>query len=200
MRFSVFVALLVATLVACYSSLAIAENSPAFPNKDNNGRRLQAQKVTEAATHAISGQADDQLLKYALKLSNAAKGDEAAIKKASDLAALAKATAKATDDEVAAVTKLVKEARGDEAHTMRYILGFAQKEGKKVSDESAALVSTKIAETVTKNPKSWPRLRKFAKVTLGAAAGGLAIYGAYKLLFDKNSQTGTATTTTTGSG
>ncbi|ETI41098.1 hypothetical protein F443_13650 [Phytophthora nicotianae P1569] len=197
MRFSVFLAVLVAAFVACYSSLAIAENSPAFRNKDNHDRRLHAPKVAEAVTHAISGQADDQLVKYALKLSNAAKGDEVAIKKANDLAGLAKAFARASDDEVAWATKFVKEVKGDEANTMRYILGLAQKEGK-VTKEAAAAASTKIVETVKKDPSSWGRLKKFILIALGGTVGGFAIYGVYKAFFDKNSQTSTATTTTTG--
>ncbi|KAI9991023.1 hypothetical protein PInf_018641 [Phytophthora infestans] len=129
---------------------------------------------------------DDQLLKKAAELVNAAKGDEAAVKKAVDLAALAKATAKVSDDEAVMISDLVKQARGDEAHAMRFILGTSQKEGKKITDESTALVSANIAQAVTKNRKSWPRLKKFAKIVMGATVGGFAIYGAYKLLFDKN--------------
>ncbi|ETM41077.1 hypothetical protein L914_13125, partial [Phytophthora nicotianae] len=127
---------------------------------------------------------DGQMLKKAAKLLNTANGDEAAIKKANGLAALAKAIAKASDDEVAAVMTLVREAKGDEAHTMRFILGFAQKEGNMATEESTAIVSKKIAETVTKNPSSWGLLKEFA---LGATAGGFAVGGAYKLLTDKNS-------------
>ncbi|KAI9982478.1 hypothetical protein PInf_008422 [Phytophthora infestans] len=119
------------------------------------------------------------------------------MKKALDLASLAKASAKLTDDEVAKVTAMVKEARGDEAHTMRYILGFFQKEGKALSDKSTALVSAKIADTVKKNPKSWPRLRQFAKITLGVSVG-LAAYGAYKMAFDKKAPADSTTSTTTG--
>ncbi|KAF4034817.1 hypothetical protein GN244_ATG13178 [Phytophthora infestans] len=92
---------------------------------------------------------------------------------------------------------MVKEARGDEAHTMRYILGFSQKEGKALSDKSTALVSAKIADTVKKNPKSWPRLRQFAKITLGVSVG-LAAYGAYKMAFDKKAPADSTTSTTTG--
>ncbi|KAF4031060.1 hypothetical protein GN244_ATG17156 [Phytophthora infestans] len=121
----------------------------------------------------------------------------AAIAKSLNLAAAAKAAAKLSDDEVAKISVLVKEARGDEAHAMRYILGFSQKEGKHLTDESTAKVAAKIADTVAKNPKSSSSLRKFAKITLGAAAGGLAMYGAYKLLFDRNTEAA-ATTTTSG--
>ncbi|KAK1939030.1 hypothetical protein P3T76_009105 [Phytophthora citrophthora] len=49
---------------------------------------------------------------------------------------------------------------------------------------------------VVKDPKSWPRLKKFVKVALGAGVGGLALYGAYKLLFNKESSSGPVTTTT----
>ncbi|ETK81153.1 hypothetical protein L915_13331 [Phytophthora nicotianae] len=193
MRFGVFGALLVATLVSCCCSVANAGKVSAFSSKDNHDRRLQAKHIAESATRFFSGQADDKLLKYALKLSNAANGDEAAIKKANDLAGLAKAFARASDDEVAWATKFVKEVKGDEANTMRYILGLAQKEGK-VPKEATA----KIAETVKKDPKSWPRLKLFAKITLGATVGAFAMYGAYEALFGKKSQTGAATTTTTG--
>ncbi|ETN20251.1 hypothetical protein PPTG_03291 [Phytophthora nicotianae INRA-310] len=191
MRFIGFVALFVVTLVACCFSVAIAENVSASSSKDNHGRRFNPKKIAESATHFLSGQVDDQMLKKAAKLLNTANGDEAAIKKALDLAALAKATAKASDDEVAKITAMVKEARRDEARAMRFILGFARK---KTTDESTGLLSKKIADTVNKSPSSWDRLKKFALVTLGTTADGFAIYGAYKLLMDKNYQTGATTT------
>ncbi|KAF4149107.1 hypothetical protein GN958_ATG01648 [Phytophthora infestans] len=156
-----------ATLVACCSISTGAESFSDLPNTGNVGRRLQTQKAAEAATHFLSGQVDDQLLKKAAKLVNAAKGDEAAVKKAVDLAALAKATAKVSDDEAVMISDLVKQARGDEAHAMRFILGTSQKEGKKITDESTALVSANIAQAVTKNRKSWPRLKTFAKIIMG---------------------------------
>ncbi|POM68335.1 Secreted RxLR effector peptide protein [Phytophthora palmivora] len=65
----------------------------------------------------------------------------------------------------------------------------------RTSDEQIAKISQMIAEGAKKSPKSWPRLMKFTKVTLGAAVGGLAIYGAYKLLV-KDRGAPVATTTT----
>ncbi|POM59553.1 Secreted RxLR effector peptide protein [Phytophthora palmivora] len=67
----------------------------------------------------------------------------------------------------------------------------------RTSDEQMAKISQMIAEGAKKSPKSWPRLMKFTKVTLGAAVGGLAIYGAYKLLV--KARAAPVATTTTGS-
>ncbi|POM78290.1 Secreted RxLR effector peptide protein [Phytophthora palmivora] len=64
----------------------------------------------------------------------------------------------------------------------------------RTSDEQIAKISQMIAEGAKKSPKSWPRLMKFTKVTLGAAVGGLAIYGAYKLLVKDNAVAVAATT------
>ncbi|KAF1784918.1 hypothetical protein GQ600_14958 [Phytophthora cactorum] len=184
MRFSVFVALLTATFVSCCSGFASTENSAVFASKVNEGRRLHS----EAAVNSEN----------AAKIAARCNGDDAAIKKAMDLAAFAKNGARVSDDQIAKISAMLKTAKGDEADTMKVILAAIAKDGAKISDETTALLATKIAGTVTKNAKSWPRLRRFAKITLGAAAGGLAMYGAYKLMFDKNSQAATATTTTTG--
>ncbi|KAF1786029.1 hypothetical protein GQ600_15308 [Phytophthora cactorum] len=204
MRFSVFVALLTATFVACCSGFASTENSAVFASEVNEGRRLHSEaavnseSAAKVAARFISDRKESQLLKKAAAMAKAANGDDAAIKKAMDLAAFAKNGAKVSDDQIAKISAMLKTAKGDEANTMKVILAAIAKDGAKISDETTALLATKIAGTATKNAKSWPRLRRFAKITLGAAAGGLAIYGAYKLMFDKNSQAATATTTTTG--
>ncbi|KAG3109733.1 hypothetical protein PI125_g10669 [Phytophthora idaei] len=89
--------------------------------------------------------------------------------------------------ELTTAVKAIQTSNADEAAIKTEILGFAAaKEGAKMSDESMAKISKMLAENAKKNPKSWPRLRKFAKITLGATAGGLAIYGVYKLLFSKD--------------
>ncbi|EEY55289.1 secreted RxLR effector peptide protein, putative [Phytophthora infestans T30-4] len=94
----------------------------------------------------------------------------------------------------------IKNSNADEAAVRKAITTFAAaKESAKMSDEGIAKISAMMAGTVQKNPKSWPRLRKFAKVTLGATVAGFAIYGAYKALFDRKSSTAATTTTTTGS-
>ncbi|KAI9985537.1 hypothetical protein PInf_004911 [Phytophthora infestans] len=71
-----------------------------------------------------------------------------------------------------------------------------RKDQTKLSDEGLAHLNKVLAENAKKNIKSWPQLRMFAKVTLGATAGGLAIYDAYKL-FDKG-HAPTPMTPTTG--
>ncbi|KAF1777568.1 hypothetical protein GQ600_10035 [Phytophthora cactorum] len=71
--------------------------------------------------------------------------------------------------ESAALTKAVKAVQtsnADEAAIETEILGFAAaKEGAKMSDESMAKISKMLAKNAKKNPKSWLRLRTFAKVT-----------------------------------
>ncbi|KAG3097376.1 hypothetical protein PI124_g12688 [Phytophthora idaei] len=202
MRFSVFVALLTATFVSCCSGFASTENSAAFASEVNEGRRLHSEAAVNSenaakiAARFNSNRKESLLLKKATAMIKAANGDDAAIKKAMDLAAFAKNGAKVSDDQIAKISAMLKTAKGDEADTMKVILAAIAKDGAKISDETTALLATKIAGTVTKNAKSWPRLRRFAKITLGA--GGLAMYGAYKLMFDNNSQAATATTTTTG--
>ncbi|OWZ18894.1 RxLR effector protein [Phytophthora megakarya] len=57
-------------------------------------------------------------------------------------------------------------------------------------------VSEAMVQGAVKNPKSWPRLKKFAKITLGATVGALAIYGAYKLMTKETAAAVDATTTT----
>ncbi|KAF1780354.1 hypothetical protein GQ600_3266 [Phytophthora cactorum] len=161
MRFSVFVALLVATFLACCSSFAHADSL----------RRLHA-KVP-----AVINNKD-----------NVAKLAGEFLEKLKTNAALAK------------TVKAVQASNGDEAAVRKAITAFAAaKENAKMSDEGIAKISAMMANTAQKNPKSWPRLRKFAKITLGATVAGLAVYGAYKALFDRNSSGAATTTTTTGS-
>ncbi|KAF1792656.1 hypothetical protein GQ600_17442 [Phytophthora cactorum] len=65
-----------------------------------------------------------------------------------------------------AAVKAVQTSNADEAAIETEILGFAAaKEGAKMSDECMAKISKMLAENAKKNPKSWPRLRKFAKIT-----------------------------------
>ncbi|ETI41177.1 hypothetical protein F441_13510 [Phytophthora nicotianae CJ01A1] len=81
----------------------------------------------------------------------------------------------------------VKTSNGDEMAVRRAITGFATaKEAAKMTDDNLAKLSVMIAESAKKNPKSWPRLRKFATIMLGVNVGGLAIYGAYRLITDNN--------------
>ncbi|KAL3666419.1 hypothetical protein V7S43_008670 [Phytophthora oleae] len=167
MRFSLFLALLVATFVAC-TTVANAENVVLQTN--NEVRRLRSEagvnqeNVAKIAGGFISKIKESATLTKALNMAKAANGDEAAAKRVIMLAA-------------------------------------GVKEGAKLSDETMVKLSAMIAESAKKNPKSWPRLKKFAKVALGVQVGALAIYGAYKLFFDKSSSTAAAmTTTTTSSG
>ncbi|OWZ11664.1 RxLR effector protein [Phytophthora megakarya] len=93
--------------------------------------------------------------------------------------------------------KQVMAANGDEVAIKAAIKMVANVP--KVSEENAAkLVSEAIVQGVKKNPKSWPRLKKFAMITLGASVGALAVYGAYKLL-TKDTAAAVVPTTTTGS-
>ncbi|OWZ14663.1 RxLR effector protein [Phytophthora megakarya] len=96
--------------------------------------------------------------------------------------------------------KQVMAANGNEASVKAAIQMAANaRTMAKVSDAQASkLVSQLVVEGVKKSPKSWPRLRKFVLITLGAQVGGLAIYGAYKLL-TKDSAATVIPTTTTGS-
>ncbi|KAG7380410.1 hypothetical protein PHYPSEUDO_007231 [Phytophthora pseudosyringae] len=173
MRFAVFLALLVATFVACASSFASAdtfeEGFAIFDDEvDNVGRRLRGE--------------------VAVNKDNVAKISGGFLTKLKENAVLTKAT------------KMAMAAKGDEAATRNAIkLAAGAREGAKMSDETMAKLSSMIAQTAKKNPKSWPRLRIFAKATLGAGVGALALYGAYKLMFDKTSTSAATTTTTTGS-
>ncbi|OWZ06358.1 RxLR effector protein [Phytophthora megakarya] len=158
MRFSVFLALLIATFIACTSVTSaehVSRQLPALP---------------------IPGAGD-----------KAAKGAATFLEKLKESATITKAV------------KQIQGANGDET-VIRAALKMAQgaKEGAKISDDAVAKLSATMATAVTKSPKSWPKLRKFVKITLGATVGGLAIYGAYKLLTKDNASTA-ATTTTTGS-
>ncbi|KAF4030478.1 hypothetical protein GN244_ATG17729 [Phytophthora infestans] len=85
--------------------------------------------------------------------------------------------------ESAALTKAVntiKASDGDEIAVRKAITSFATaKDAAKTSDTELAKLSTMIAESTKKNPKSWPRLRKFAIVMLSVNVGGLALYGTF---------------------
>ncbi|KAF4033040.1 hypothetical protein GN244_ATG15037 [Phytophthora infestans] len=157
MRFSVFVALLVAAFLACCSSFANAENI----------RRLHA-KVPAVV---VNNNKD-----------NVAKLAGGFLEKLKTNAALSK------------TVKAVQASDGDEAAVRRAITAFAAtKDSAKMSDEGIAKISAMMANTAQKNPKSWPRLRKFAKISLGAAVASLVVYGAYKALFDRNSSSSAST-------
>ncbi|KAF1772514.1 hypothetical protein GQ600_13899 [Phytophthora cactorum] len=121
MRFSVFVALLVATFLACCSNFASAESV--------EDRRLRVEAAP--AVNTENKLKTNAALTRAVKAVQTSNGDEQAVRKAMTTFA-------------------------------------AAKEGAKVSDEGIAKLSAMMATTVQKNPKSWPRLRKFAKITLGA--------------------------------
>ncbi|EEY55288.1 secreted RxLR effector peptide protein, putative [Phytophthora infestans T30-4] len=174
MRFSVFVTLLVVAFVACCSNFASAENVAVA----SEGRRLRAEHAVPAVP-AINS--------VGVNKDNVAKLAGGFLEKLKTNTALTKAV------------NAIRASDGDEVAVRQAITAFAAaKESAKMSDEGIAKISAMMADTVQKNPKSWPRLRKFAKITLGATIGGLAIYGAYKALFDRKSSTA-ETTTTTGS-
>ncbi|KAL3671015.1 hypothetical protein V7S43_004199 [Phytophthora oleae] len=178
MRFAVFLALIVATFVACASNFAQASTL--------------AQDYAEdmALLNEALGSEDRRLRAAAAPVNkdNVAKIAGGFLTKIKEGSTLSKAE------------QMIKNANGDEAVAKKAImLASTAKESAKMSDESIAKLSAMISTTVTKNPKSWPRLRKFVKVTLGITVGGLALYGAYKLLFNKGSSTAATTTTTTGS-
>ncbi|KAF4045228.1 hypothetical protein GN244_ATG02612 [Phytophthora infestans] len=129
-----------------------------------------------------------RLRSEAVNKDNVAKIAGAFISHGNEVATLQKAFRMAND---AAVKK-------DKTAAKRAMqLAIGAKQGAKLSDESMGKLSSMLAQTAQKNPKSWPRLRKFVKLSLGAGVGGLAIYGAYKLMFNKGSSE--ASTTTTGS-
>ncbi|OWZ20502.1 RxLR effector protein [Phytophthora megakarya] len=173
MRFSVFIVLLFTTFVACGSSFVSARN--VVNNVNDRRLRAEAPPIPVGAVKAVANPAqvkavvnagtrlnEKLILMRAVKQALAAKGDEAAVKAAIQMAANARTAAK-------------------------------------VSDEQASkLVSQLVVEGVKKAPKSWPRLRKFVKIALGAQVGALALYGAYKLLTKGDAAT-VAPTTTTGS-
>ncbi|KAF4027623.1 hypothetical protein GN244_ATG20754 [Phytophthora infestans] len=172
MRFSVFVTLLVVAFVACCSNFASAENVAVA----SEGRRLRAEHAVPAVPASVGVNKD-----------NVAKLAGGFLEKLKTNTALTKAV------------NAIRASDGDEVAVRQAITAFAAaKESAKMSDEGIAKISAMMADTVQKNPKSWPRLRKFAKITLGATIGGFAIYGAYKALFDRKSSTA-ETTTTTGS-
>ncbi|KAG3091243.1 hypothetical protein PI124_g16665 [Phytophthora idaei] len=157
MRFNVFVALLVATFLACCSNFASAESV-----EDRRLQALPADKVSQIAKS--TGMYIEDML----------TGD--ALKKA---------------------VKAIQDSNGDEQAVKMAITSFtAAKEAAKMDDKRIAELSATIANTVQKNPKSWPRLKKFAKIALGGQVAGLAFYGAYKLLVGGNSATAATTTTT----
>ncbi|POM68029.1 Secreted RxLR effector peptide protein, partial [Phytophthora palmivora] len=104
-----------------------------------------------------------------------------------------------TTKEKAILTKAFQQAmaaNGDEAAVKAAIkLAAGAKDAARMSDTEVAKISEMMAATAKKNPKSWPRLRKFAKITLGAGVGALAIYGAYKLLTKDNAAAAAVDTT-----
>ncbi|OWZ09819.1 RxLR effector protein [Phytophthora megakarya] len=159
MRFSFFLALLVATFIAC-ANLARAENVHGL--RDGT-RRLQAGAPIKSAKNVATyfeKWRGDAIISKAVNRIKAANGDEKAIRGAINLA-------------------------------------IVSKRGIKIGDDAVAKYAQTLATAAKKNPKSWPRLRKFVKITLGATVGGLAIYGAYKLMTKDSAAA--ATTTTTGS-
>ncbi|KAK1941980.1 hypothetical protein P3T76_006302 [Phytophthora citrophthora] len=179
MRFAAFFSLLVATIVACSMSVAQAEAfAKGFEIFDDGEDEFLFSRRLRAYT--------------AVNKDNVAKAAETFMIQMRQGVPMGKAN------------RMVVQAvrTGDEAAAKRAIMIAASaKEGAKLNDEALGKISAMIAETTKKTPKSWPRLRKFVKVTLGVTGGALAMYGAYKLLFDKKSSTGPiTTTTTTGSG
>ncbi|KAG6973640.1 hypothetical protein JG688_00003448 [Phytophthora aleatoria] len=134
MRFLVFVALLVTTLVACCTSFASAENVALINDAGNEGRLLRSEA---ANTENVA------------KIADASDGGEVAVRKAITSFATAKDAAKKGDAEL-------------------------------------AKLSAMIAESAKKDPTSWLRLNKFTKIMLGINVGGLALYGAYRILTDNS--------------
>ncbi|OWZ07067.1 RxLR effector protein [Phytophthora megakarya] len=173
MRFSVFIVLLFATFVACGSSFVSAENVA----NDVNDRRLRAEAAPIPAS-AVKAAVNPAQVKAVVNAGT----------RLNEKLLLMRAA------------KQAMAAKGDEAGVKAAILLAANaRTAAKVSDEQASkLVSQLVVEGVKKSPKSWPRLRKFVKIALGAQVGALAIYGAYKLL-TKSDATTVAPTTTTGS-
>ncbi|KAG2790214.1 hypothetical protein JG687_00019336 [Phytophthora cactorum] len=154
MRFLVFVALLVTTLVACCTSFASAENVVLINDAGNEGRLLRS----EAANPE-----------------NAAKIAGGFLTKVKESTAMTKAV------------NALKASDGGEAAVRKAITSFATaKEAAKKSDAELAKLSAMIAESVKKDPTSWLRLNKFTKIMLGINVGGLALYGAYRILTDNN--------------
>ncbi|KAG1712468.1 hypothetical protein DVH05_000214 [Phytophthora capsici] len=174
MRFAVFLALIVATFVACASNFAQAST-------------LAQDYAEDMALFNEAMGGDERRLRAAAPVNkdNVAKLAGGFISRIKEGSTLTKAE------------QMIKNANGDEAVVKRAImLASTAKESAKMSDESIAKLSAMISTSVVKNPKSWPRLRKFVKVTLGVGVGGLALYGAYKLLFNKDAASGPITTTT----
>ncbi|OWZ05957.1 RxLR effector protein [Phytophthora megakarya] len=170
MRFSIFLALLVTTFIACCPSFASAEN--VFNDVEVRRLRAEAVPVPAEAVKAVANPASVQAVMKAGNTLNERLFQMRAFKQ-------------------------IMAANGDEVAIKAAIKMVANTP--KVSEENAAkFVSEAIVQGAKKNPKSWPRLKKFAMITLGAQVGALAVYGAYKLLTKDNSATVT-TTTTTGS-
>ncbi|OWZ06489.1 RxLR effector protein [Phytophthora megakarya] len=156
MRFSFFLALLVATFIAC-ANLARAEN---FHGLRDGARHLQAAAPIKSAKNVAS---------FAEKW----RGD-------------------------AIITKAVNRIKAAQKAIRGAInLAIVSKQGIKIRDDAIAKYSATLATAAKMNPKSWPKLRTFVKITLGATVGGLAIYGAYKLMTKDSAAA--ATTTTAGS-
>ncbi|KAK1939028.1 hypothetical protein P3T76_009103 [Phytophthora citrophthora] len=166
MRFTVFLAFIVVTFVACTSNFAQASTLAQDYTGGNVDRRLRAAAAP-------------------VNKDNVAKIAGGFLTKIKEGSKLTKAE------------QMIKNTNGDEAAVKKAILmASTAKESAKMSDESIAKLSAMITTVVVKDPKSWPRLKKFVKVALGAGVGGLALYGAYKLLFNKESSSGPVTTTT----
>ncbi|ETK81244.1 hypothetical protein L917_12959 [Phytophthora nicotianae] len=164
MRFSAFVVLLVATFLVCYSNFASSES------------------VDEERHFHLPGLGHGHGHSHAAKIPAINNKDNVAKIAGGFLENLRTKTA------LTKAVKAVQASDGDEVAVRKAITAFAAaKDAVKTNDEQIAKLSSMIATTAQKNPKSWPRLRKFAKIALGATVGGYVIYLAYKLMFDRNS-------------
>ncbi|OWZ00674.1 RxLR effector protein [Phytophthora megakarya] len=182
MRFSIFFTLLVTTFIACCPSFASAED--VVNDVEVRRLRLEAVPVPAEAVKAVANPASVQAVK--------------AVANPASVQAVMNAGNNLNERlfQMRAF-KQIMAANGDEVAIKAAMKMVANTP--KVSEKNAAkFVSEAIVQGVKKNPKSWPRLKKFAMITLGAQVGALAVYGAYKLLTKDNSAAVT-TTTTTGS-
>ncbi|KAE9008461.1 hypothetical protein PR001_g15470 [Phytophthora rubi] len=155
MRFTVILALVVATFFACISFT----NADALPE---SGRNLRAQQIGAAGTAATNlFKADD----VAAGATHLFKADDLAVK-TDELAAKA-------DDMAAKYIEAAYEKKFL-AHAAK-MAGGAEDVAKLTTKETDQL-TTMVAATVKKNPSKWPKIKKFLLYSLGAGVAGTIIY------------------------
>nr|QMU24853.1 PaRXLR29 [Phytophthora agathidicida] len=181
MRFAVFLAVVVATFVATYSSFANAENIALVNSAD---RRLRVADAVEEERDGVTAAAA-----WISKLK-----EQTAITKANKALASATTAAKLSDDEMVKLSKMFDDMKVRNTKLDGITKGVA-----KLSDDQIAKVTKMVEKMNKEGVKGSSRMKKALVITAAVGGTGAVLYLAYKLLGGKSTTQAPTTTTTDGS-